>query len=92
MMSWNDRMPASHQKLKQQTRISSKDTNNSFALGNESMCYTGKKTYRWKYMRTQLAGEQTCFSGVLKCYQAKQTIWNTMVKEHTKFWMVQQVK
>lgn len=60
MMSWNDRMPASHQKLKQQTLISSKDTDYNFAqwLWEMKACATQeKRTYKWKYIRTQLAGE-----------------------------------
>lgn len=43
MMSWNDRMPASHQKLKQQRLISSKDNNYAQWLWEMKACATQEK-------------------------------------------------
>jgi len=76
-------MPASHQKLKQQTLISYKDRNSQFAqwLWEVKACGTLAKWHTneniWE------PGEWSCFSGVLKCYQSKKTIWNTSCLRNT---------
>lgn len=79
-MSWNDKMPTSLKKLRQQTLISSRTATITLHSSFEKWKYiTGKMVYQRKYVRMELL---LCCSQVLP-EDANYLKHQIMVKEHT---------